>query len=194
MYELEKFDFTNLKKTLFKPLSITILGGVILVITICITTIFVTGKISLSDIENWGTLTFNKPADPTTQKSAESYVSQISYEQAIIDVVKSASPSVVSIIISKDLPVYEEHFINPFGNLPDFGFGTPFNFEIPQYVQKGTRKQQVGSGSGFIVSEDGLVLTNKHVVIDSKAEYAVLTNDGKKYPAKVLAKVIFIYP
>ncbi len=114
------------------------------------------------------------------------YVSQISYEQAIIDSVKSASPSVVSIVISKNLPVYTQQFINPFGDIP--GLGSPFVFQIPQNVQKGTKYQEVGAGSGFIVSEDGLVLTNKHVVLDKSADYTVFTSDGKKYSAKVLAR------
>lgn len=109
------------------------------------------------------------------------YKSDISYEQAIIDAVKSATDSVVSIIISKNLPVYEQQWVNPFPNDPFF------NFQIPQQVQKGTQYQQVGAGSGFIVSSDGLVLTNKHVVLDSSADYTVLTNDGSKYSAKVLA-------
>lgn len=111
----------------------------------------------------------------------EKYVSQISYEQAIIDTVAKASPSVVSIVISKNVPVYEQQFINPFGNIPGF------NVQIPQNVQRGTRYQEVGAGSGFIVSEDGLIVTNKHVVLDKDADYTVVTTDGKKYSAKVLA-------
>ncbi len=110
------------------------------------------------------------------------YKSDVSYEQAIIDSVKGDSSSVVSIIISKNLPVYEQYFVNPFPDASPF-----FDFQIPQYVQKGSKLQEVGAGSGFIISEDGLVLTNKHVVSDSKAEYTVLTNDGQKYSAKVLA-------
>lgn len=116
------------------------------------------------------------------QAQTEPYVSNISYEQAIIDAVKNTSPSVVSIVISKNVPIYEQQWINPF---PDDPF---FNFQIPQQVQKGTKLQEVGAGSGFIVTAEGLVLTNKHVVADSKAEYTVFTNDGKKYSAKVLAK------
>ena len=46
----------------------------------------------------------------------------------------------------------------------------------------------MGGGRGFIVSGDGVILTNKHVVSDTEAQYTVLTNDGKKYSAKVLAR------
>lgn len=110
------------------------------------------------------------------------YIPQTSQEEAVIKVVNEASAAVVSIIITKDLPIIEEYYINPFGS--DF----PFGFGIPQYRQKGTQKQEVGGGTGFIISEDGMILTNKHVVLDEEADYTVLTNDGKKYPAKVLAR------
>lgn len=117
------------------------------------------------------------------------YKPAIDYENAVVDAVERASPSVVSIVISKDLPIIERCPGNPFGDLPeefrDF-FGDRFEFSVP--CEKGTKNQEIGGGSGFIVSESGLVVTNKHVVIDTKAEYTVLTNDGKKYVAKVLAR------
>jgi len=112
------------------------------------------------------------------------YLPQTSQEEATIKVVNEVSPAVVSIIITKDLPVFEEYYISPFEEF----FGQPFfEFKIPQYKQKGTQKQEIGGGTGFIVSEDGMILTNAHVVSDKEADYTVLTNDGKKYPAKVLA-------
>ena len=43
-------------------------------------------------------------------------------------------------------------------------------------------------GSGFLVTKDGLIITNRHVVEDTKAEYTVFTNDGKKHSAKVVAR------
>jgi serine protease Do len=119
---------------------------------------------------------------PEIQKLIEKeYVSQTTQEETTINVVKSASPAVVSIVITKDVPIIEEYYYNPF---PEFGQ----QFQIPQYRQKGTQKQEVGGGTGFIVSDDGMILTNKHVVLDTEADYTVLTNDGKSYPAKVLAR------
>jgi len=116
--------------------------------------------------------------------SSSLYLPQSSQEEAVIQVVDKISPAVVSIIITKDVPVIEEYYINPFEEF----FGEDFGFRIPQYRQKGTERKKVGGGSGFIVSEDGIILTNKHVVLDEDAQYTVFTNDGKKYPAKVLAK------
>ncbi len=107
------------------------------------------------------------------QTITEKYVPQTTQEEAIIRAVNEVSPAVVNIVISKDLPVYEQYYVNPFSY---------------QYRQNGTQKQDIGSGTGFIVSKDGIVLTNKHVVLDEAAEYTVFTNDGRKFSAKVLAR------
>ncbi len=117
------------------------------------------------------------------------YAPTVDYEEAVIKAVEESTPSVVSIIISKNLPVIEQCPYDPFANLPPemkqfFGGG----FEFSQPCQKGTKLEKVGGGSGFIVSSDGLILTNKHVVTDTKAEYTVITYDGKKYDAEVLAR------
>lgn len=111
------------------------------------------------------------------------YIPQTSQEERIIRVVKEASPAVVSIVITKDVPVVERFFRDPF---EDF-FG-PSPFQVPQFRQKGVEKQEVGAGSGFFISPDGLIVTNKHVVLDKEAEYTIFTTDGESYPAKVLAR------
>ncbi len=127
----------------------------------------------------------------TTHKTASSLnttssqLNKAPKQKTVVEVVKEASPAVVSIIISKNLPVYEKMYVNPF---PEFNQFLGPQIKIPEYQQKGTKKQEVGAGTGFIINPDGLILTNKHVVSDKNAEYVVLTNDGKRYPAKVLAR------
>lgn len=88
-------------------------------------------------------------------------------EKQIIGTIKKIIPSVVSIIISKNLT----------GDTTDLK--TTF---------KTGRKIKTGGGSGFIVDPSGIILTNRHVVNDAMAEYMVALNNGEKYPAKILAK------
>ncbi|MCX8015755.1 MAG: trypsin-like peptidase domain-containing protein [Patescibacteria group bacterium] len=135
--------------------------------------------------QNW----FEK-ATPTPAPTPAFYEPDLAYEQRIIDIVEQSANAVVSIIVSKDVPIFEQYYTNPFGNLPqdwqEF-FGPFFQFNIPQYRQKGTEKKEIGGGTGFIISSDGLILTNKHVVNDKDASYTVYLNNGTKYDAKVLA-------
>lgn len=86
---------------------------------------------------------------------------QVLVEQssAVTEVVKKVSPSVVSI-------TSESTAQNFFGQ--------------SQSVE--------GAGSGVIVSDDGLILTNKHVVSETNASYTVFTSDGKQYKAAVVAR------
>ena len=115
------------------------------------------------------------------QEPIGEYLPQTSQEEKIISAVNEVSPAVVSIIISKDLPVIEEYFEEFFGP-------GPFEFKIPQYRQKGVEKREIGGGTGFIISSEGMILTNRHLVLDKEADYTVLTNDGRKFSAKVLAR------
>lgn len=98
-----------------------------------------------------------------------------SQEKAIINAVKKVSPAVVSIVLTKKVPVFEEYWSSPFDLFPEFR-------------KRGEREEKIGGGSGFIISEDGLILTNRHVVEEEDVDYTVILSNGKKYKAKVLAR------
>jgi len=189
MYELPNFNFKQFKNKILRKKKILEIFYLVVSVCLIVYILFIWSSqyfpgqtkdffryFKLPQIE------FQKPEIIEEENASHNYVSEISYEQAIMDVVSNANQSVVSIVISKDLPVYKQEWVNPFGD----GFG--FEIQVPQYVQRGTEYKKIGSGSGFIVSTDGLILTNKHVVSDKDADYVIVTNNGKEYPAKILAK------
>ncbi len=110
-----------------------------------------------------------------------------SQESFVVDAVKKTNPAVISILISKEVPKYETYIDpNQQNSLNELFPG--FYFNVPQYRQNGTEKKNLGGGSGFFVSSDGLIVTNKHVVSQTDVEYTVFTNDGKKHTATVVAR------
>lgn len=98
------------------------------------------------------------------------------FEEGIKTAIKNTVPAVVSIVANKTL-------IKKPGGWTFFEEEkTPLEFSVP--VKK--EKVKVSGGSGFITSSDGIILTNRHVVSDQKAEYSVVLNDGRKFPVKIL--------
>jgi len=98
---------------------------------------------------------------------------------SIIEIAKKVCPAVITIIVSKDLPKIDGFYLLPFGGK---------DIILPK-IQKGKREMtKIGGGSGFIISPDGFILTSCHVVQDPKAEYMIILEPKKKYPAKILAR------
>lgn len=114
-----------------------------------------------------------KPLDklfPRKEVTSTIIQGNFSQEQAVIAINKAVTPSVVT--ISAQTPQRRILTINPFGGLSQSVEGG-----IPQDI-----------GTGFIVSTDGLIVTNKHVVSVTGATYQVITSDNQTYDAKEISK------
>ncbi|MDO8486196.1 MAG: trypsin-like peptidase domain-containing protein [Candidatus Staskawiczbacteria bacterium] len=102
----------------------------------------------------------------------------------IVKIAKDVCPAVVTVVVSRDLPKIESFYSFPFGGKE---YLMP-KMEKGEGVKTNVEKTQIGGGSGFIVSEDGYVLTSNHVVADTSADYTIILDPKHKYPAKVLSR------
>ena len=111
------------------------------------------------------------------QKSQVSLPSEkvkiLNEESVITNVVDKVSPSVVTVSIEQTRSLGKIFEIDPFD---------PFN--IFRQQQGSNQKVEQDIGSGFIISADGMIVTNKHVVSDTEAKYKVITKDDKTYEAE----------
>ena len=104
------------------------------------------------------------------------------------DLVEKVAPAVVNISVDQMIQAGGDED-DPFANDPFFDFLRRFGVPSPGFPsphRRGTPNIRQGIGSGFIVSGDGYVLTNAHVVGDKKAEVTVRLSDKREFKAKVI--------
>lgn len=104
------------------------------------------------------------------QPSGNDLAISLALQERLRKIAKDSLPAVVHItsIVEKKIPAY------------------PFPFPFFPDVPEGKRDVEV-YGSGFIISKDGYILTNNHVISDAK-EVKVILMDGSEYRGEVLGK------
>ena len=140
--KVNKFNLNN-----YKHLKIF---GISLLFIVVMLVILVSFILLIRYSENIQRLVLNED----TQDSKEEITLTVTEEEnVIINVVREASPSVVSIAVSQLTLKSGEGLVDEVSNI----------------------------GTGFIVDPNGIIITNQHVVSDTSSTYKVITNDGKEY-------------
>jgi len=138
------------------------------------------------------TLSYKQKFDNVTlTRNFGSVQNAVSLQETFVEVISRVKPTVVSIVTVYTYKV----------EIPEFYFGDPFEeffrefFDMP-YPKRERPKQRYkqyqaeGGGSGVIISPDGYILTNEHVVKDATEIKVIVNIDGneKEYKGKIVGK------
>jgi Do/DeqQ family serine protease len=157
-------------------------------VTQVLMTVMVSATIAVGGV--WGYSEYQQNKQLSTSQTNPSFFKQASYSNdppAYVDFEEAAakaSPAVVSIkVSSKPKQVSQQN--------PELE-GSPFeDFFGDMFEQRGQRSspspQRQGSGSGVLISPDGYIVTNNHVV-DGSDDITVRLDNKRDYKAKVVGK------
>ena len=108
----------------------------------------------------------------------------IGFPKSFADLAEKVTPAVVNISTTSTVKVPGNPFRHYFGNEEDNPFGDLFKqfHDLPDHEMK-----QQSLGSGFIISKDGFIITNNHMVEDS-TEIKVKLSDGRELKVKVVGR------
>ncbi|MDO5523086.1 MAG: trypsin-like peptidase domain-containing protein [Bacteroidia bacterium] len=109
----------------------------------------------------------------TFDQSKNVRLASLTTSQGYPDFTEAASQSVNGVVHVKVKSISQQQYMSPF----DFFFG--FGNRTPQ------PREQIGFGSGVIISKDGYIITNNHVV-EGATEVSVTLNDNREFTAKVV--------
>jgi serine protease Do len=119
------------------------------------------------------------PAPPSTE-TAEPIVRAL---PDFSQLVERCGPAVVNVEVVEKTQPGGLQGLSP--NDPFYDFFKRFGVPAPGQEPRGNQPPVKGAGSGFIISPDGYILTNTHVVANAE-EVTVRLTDRREFPAKVL--------
>jgi S1-C subfamily serine protease len=115
----------------------------------------------------------------TPALAAEVPASQQQMQLTFAPLVKSTAPAVVNVYVTTRV----KEFVSPFGNDPFFREFFGDGVGVPR------ERMENSLGSGVIVSEDGLIVTNNHVVKGGgDAEIRVALADKREFDARIILR------
>jgi len=140
----------------------------------------------------------SQSANAEIKNAAQIVVPQTSVQQGFADLVEAVKPAVVSILVEAQAPGRQvqgggRNFNFEF-NFPDLPEDHPFRDFFDQFGERngpggpggqGRPRTFMAAGSGFIVSADGYVVTNNHVVEDA-TKVTVVFDDGSEQIAEIV--------
>ena len=102
----------------------------------------------------------------------------IEEESATIAVVERVTPAVVSIVVKQERGALESS--------RGYRYFSPYSQSDALSDEEASELIEVSSGTGFFVTEDGFLLTNRHVVDTEDASFFVVTSDDQEIEAELI--------